>query len=139
MAIVLEACRHIQTSASDVLLADYNEIYKEAVRVCQVRKLPMPTYGRPLDFLSFMTPRELAAVQYCCQLYAHRFGRAAIHDTSAFFFLGDSPWKRLTWSCNVDGTRSVPTYRRNEGFTYSPAFNRWLTSREKFASMGIWE
>ena len=54
-------------------------------------------------------------------------------DSNLWVYLGDSAAYK-TWSA-VSGR--LPTYRRSSGLLWSPHYRRWLTGREKLASLGF--
>ena len=74
-------------------------------------------------------------MQRCEDEYTERYNKNPKNDPNLVIFLGDDAVSfNITWSA-VSG--AIPTYRNNakHGLFWSPYRSRFLTSREKLASM----
>ena len=118
------------TRPRDYLFAPQLDLKLEASEVCRVRKIQF----RPneTDFSYMMTDREKAVVEELDQAYLQRFGSAPHLNEDLCYFLGDSPTWAMTWSAI---SQRVPTFRRNTGKMWFPAFRRWMTSAEKLLAL----
>ena len=125
----LNAC----TRPADYFLAPKIEVQNEAAQVAFRRKITFQPDRADLTYL--LTEREWKSLQKCESEYASRYGRPASKDPNLVIFLGDDAVSfNITWSA-VSG--AIPTYRNNAKtcIFWSPFRKRFLTSREKLASM----
>jgi hypothetical protein len=117
---------------SAALLADDAEIRGEELAMSVVRDIaPMRDYGSWRDLSYLLTPHEIGY----CRMYEHI--RRCKHGNNPagldwMYHLGDNPAQRLCWS----ERGSIPTFRRNCTMMWIPALGRWVTMKEKMASMG---
>lgn len=82
-----------------------------------------------------LLPREKQAVQQLRKYYRKRWpGQEPSDDEDLFFYLGDSPKNRRTWSAT---SRRLPTFRVGRGKMWHCRTHRWLTGREKLATLGF--
>lgn len=79
-----------------------------------------------------LTARERDAINIYADLYRRRVGLNPERNLSLFYFLGDNPQARCSWSLHG----RLPTMRTNAGLLWSPWARRFLTHRERFAVMG---
>jgi hypothetical protein len=120
-------------SPIDVYLADDAEVRNEELALGALRKRPpMPDYKQYRDLSYLLTPREISYYRYFEHLReAQETQRVASADL--VYHLGDNPAKRLAWSAT---SGSIPTFRRSCTICWAPSLRRWLTVREKLATMG---
>ena len=84
---------------------------------------------------SLLLPREKKAVNQLIQVYRKKFpGKDPYSDDDLFFYLGDSPSNRVTWSAV---SRRLPTFRVGTGKHWCCSRHRWLTGREKLGTLGF--
>ena len=81
-----------------------------------------------------LTQREQTAVQKGAQMYKARFHKDPTSDRNFMLHIGDNPEVRLCWSAV---SRKVPTLRRASGKYWHYMSRRWLTGREKVATLGF--
>ena len=55
-------------------------------------------------------------------------------DLDLCYYLGDNPTYAITWSAD---SKKVPCFRNSGGLYWIPAMNRWVTTREKLACLGL--
>ncbi|CAK9031406.1 Uncharacterized protein SCF082_LOCUS19629 [Durusdinium trenchii] len=120
------------TWPSDYLVATPTEIQLEAEAKARARKVVYQPHSTDLTYL--LSTRELMALDQYEQEYFNRIGVPATLDEDLIVFLGDNPGYSLTWSLNG----KIPCYRVNakSGLHWSPRFQRFLTSKEKLATLG---
>lgn len=120
-----------QTKPSDYLLATDVEVKQEAQLFAYRRGIE---YQDTLNLKYLLFPREWAALQEVEEVYRKRFEREPSEDPNLIIFLGDDPSYSLTWSAV---SCAIPCYRNNSktSIFWSPHMSRFLTSREKLASM----
>ena len=80
-----------------------------------------------------LTPSELNHLQQYEANWLSRTGVCAHHDMDAFFNLQDNPEKFVSWSING----KLPAFRRSQGKVWHACSKRWLTGKEKLASLGF--
>lgn len=138
--VMVTRMAHVQTRPCHALVAGPAEIHDEVLQLAMRRKVI--AYGaaevaritgvpgiRPVDV---MNAREQDAVDIYNMLYTQRTGLHADWNPSLFYFLGDNPRARCSWSLHG----RLPTLRTNAGLLWSPWARRFLTHRERFAVMG---
>ena len=128
----------IQTTVSDYLVANKNEVTLEAQHVARVRSLnPFipPENEDHFSLLRLLTQRELQTKNGLDDLYMARFHSDPSSNANLTYFLGDSLSYSATWSA-LSG--KIPTYRLNSssGKYWLPSRRRWLTAKERLCSMG---
>lgn len=96
---------------------------------CQATVAP----GR-LGVKKLLNKREKQAVAYLDHAYKQRAKQNPEFDPDLVYFLGDNPWNRIVWSA---ASGRLPTLRMNRGLMWIPHRSRWLTARERLASMGF--
>ena len=79
-------------------------------------------------------PREKKAVNTLKRKYQKLTGQDPESDKDLFFYLGDNPKNRTTWSAT---SKRIPTFRVGRGKHWNCAGHRWLTGREKLATLGF--
>lgn len=90
---------------------------------------------RPLKTLKhFLTKREQRAVKAGAEIYRQRFSACPLKDKNFFVHIGDNPRKYLCWSAV---SKRLPTLRLASGKYWHYMSSRWLTAREKLASLGF--
>lgn len=92
------------------------------------------TPGRRLGVKKILNKREKAAVAWLDNVYKKKTKRSPESDPNLVYFLGDNPWNRIVWSAT---SGKLPTLRMNRGILWIPHRSRFLTSRERLASMGF--
>lgn len=124
--------KRAKTRPSDYLIASAAEIQLEAQERSRSRKIPYQPDSLELDYL--LTDRERKAVSAFSLEYLYRTHQNIASNEDMFLFLGDNPEWGLTWSLSG----RIPTYRRNSksGVYWSPKYRRWLTNKERLASLG---
>ena len=90
--------------------------------------------ARRCDLTSLLTQREQLAVKQLDVLYRKRFKRKPEEDLDLVYNLQDNPGNRITWSA-VSG--KIPTLRKSSGQLWRRASRRWLTARERLATLGF--
>ena len=80
-----------------------------------------------------LNQREQNCVKVLKAMYEKKTGKDPCKNKDLFFFLGDNPGNRLTWSFHG----RLPTLRHNKALLWSPVWNRWMTGREKLATLGF--
>ena len=81
-----------------------------------------------------LLPREKRCIRILSDHYRKVKKSPPEKDENLVMFLGDSAENRKTWS----GTSGkVPTLRRNCGLMWLPAKRRWMTGKEKLASLAF--
>ena len=83
---------------------------------------------------ALLHPREQKAVEAYLIKYRKKFNRSPESDRDLFCYLGDNPENRVTWSAI---SKKLPTFRVGRGLHWNPKAKRWLTAREKLASLGF--
>jgi hypothetical protein len=73
-------------------------------------------------------------VQCAKKVYKTRFKKDPMKDPNLIVYLGDNFAARKTWSA-ISGR--LPTMRMSGGKLWSISRRRWLTGREKMASLGF--
>jgi hypothetical protein len=144
MQEMMVACMaNVQTVPMHALVAGPQEIYDEVLQLAVRRKIIPGIPGaagimgltgpmgllRPYDVLN---PREQQAIMVYNSLFQLRGGGRPDTVPSLFYFLGDNPQVRCSWSLHG----RLPTMRTNAGLLWSPWAQRFLTHRERFAVMG---
>lgn len=86
------------------------------------------------NFKWLMTKREQEAVKSAGRIYKRRFCAAPTSDQNLIVHIGDNPKKYLCWS---GVSKRIPTLRLASGKYWHYASRRWLTTREKLASLGL--
>ena len=118
---------------SDFLVASRAEILQEALEVSQKRNTCY--FPEDLDLHYLLNQREVATKRELDAAYLERFHEFPSENPDLVYFLGDSA-KYCSWSA-VSG--KIPTYRLNSatGKFWLPAWNRWLTAKERLVSMSF--
>jgi site-specific DNA-cytosine methylase len=131
--VITSKLRLNESRPSDVYLADDAEVRNEELALGALRKRPpMPDYKQYRDLSYLLTPRGISYYRYFEHLReAQETQRVASADL--VYHLGDNPAKRLAWSAT---SGSIPTFRRSCTICWAPSLRRWLTVREKLATMG---
>ena len=111
-------------------LHNYIRLFKFKIAPCCQSEDSMV---RSLDFRGLLLPRERKVLSEVCKKYRKRFRRDPNQDSNLFVFLGDSA-SRNCWSA-VSG--KIPTLRRNTGRMWHVKSRRWLTGRERMATLGF--
>ena len=106
----------------------YFYIFLQPSQVC------FPRGGLPRSLRYLLTAREQKAVVRAGRMYRDRFGKLATGDQDFILHLGDDPSKRLCWSAT---SKKVPTIRRSSGKYWHYPSKRWMTAREKLATLGF--
>lgn len=83
-----------------------------------------------MDYL--LTDRELFLVYQLDLVFAQRFKELPMNDENIFYFLGDRFEHSLTWSAHG----RIPCYRKNPARYLHRQSMRFLTGRDKLASLG---
>ena len=120
------------TEISDFFIATTPEILLEAQQLAKVRDIPFIPGKTSLQ--SLLNAREDAARRRLDARYMLKTQSLAHTDKSLVYFLGDNP-KTFgnSWSAT---SKKVPTYRMNQGLYWIPSLDRWMTCKERLASMG---
>ena len=87
-----------------------------------------------MNLLPLLHPREKKAVRKLRGDYRKIFKKAPDDDPDLFFYLGDNPENRRTWSAH---SGKLPTFRVGRGLHWSASARRWLVAREKLAALGF--
>ena len=87
--------------------------------------------GSPLDFL--LTDRERQVAQELGRRYEETYGLDPCQNEDLFYYLQDSA-ARGCWS---GSSGRLPTLRRGSGKMWAAAARRWLTGKEKMATLGM--
>ena len=126
-------CSQPQAKVSDFLVASRAEILQEAFDMSQKRSLYY--FPEDLDLNYFLNKREVSTKKSLDEAYLARFQQLPSQNKDLVYFLGDSAGY-CSWSA-VSG--KIPTYRLNSasGTFWLPAWNRWLTSKERLVSMSF--
>lgn len=124
--------RGVVAQVHDYLLASPSEVLMES------QHYERHNYVRsddPHDLRPFLSERELSVKLPRDVEYRRRFPNSLgpESDPDLVYFLGDSE-NYLSWSA-VSG--KVPTFRMTKGKYWLPAFNRWMTHKEKLLAMGF--
>ncbi|CAE8608932.1 unnamed protein product [Polarella glacialis] len=120
--------QHVRTQPCDYLVSTEEEIMLDAGETARV-----PRGGSP-DLRYLLTKREKICISQACRIYKFRFRRDPNKDKNLFLYLGDNVSNRLTWSAV---SKRIPTLRMSGGKTWHVMSRRWLTGREKLASLGF--
>lgn len=140
--VMVSRMAHVQTLPWHALVAGPAEIQDEVLQLAVRRKII--TQGVDVTGITGLTrvpdihpfrvlnAREQDAVNVYNMLYNQRTGLQAGWNPSLFYFLGDNPRVRCSWSLHG----RLPTLRTNAGLLWSPWARRFLTHRERFAVMG---
>lgn len=130
---VLPMCAH--TEPCDFFLAPNLEVRNEAERLAYKRDIVFKHEESDLKYL--LLQHEWENLQLCEAQYKHQFGFDACDDPNLLIFLDESAAssKSMIWS--AASTDSALIYRNNSrsGMFWSPYHRRWLTARERLASM----
>ena len=89
--------------------------------------------GQRFDLRGLLNDRERGVIKTLSKLYQQKFGKAAKDDRNLFIFVGDSATRKCWSGCSG----RLPTFRRNGGKHWGVAHGRWLTPREKMATLGF--
>ena len=124
--------QYSSTRPSDYFLSPEVEIQQEAARIAFRRKIDYKPYETDVSYI--LTQREWESLLKCEKEYIERYRRKPGDDPNLVIFLGDDASYSITWSAH---SGAIPTYRNNSktGIFWSPHRKRFLTSREKLASM----
>lgn len=90
--------------------------------------------ARQTNLQYLLTDREQRCVLQAKAEYKRRFNKTAERDPDLVLYLGDNFGKRKTWSAV---SRRLPTMRMSGGKLWSFSRKRWMTGREKMASLGF--
>lgn len=85
------------------------------------------------SFKYLLTNRERHAETVLRAIYKKRYRVRAESNPNLFLYLGDNPDRR-TWSAC---SGRLPTLRMAGGLVWNVTQKRWLTGREKLASLGF--
>jgi hypothetical protein len=134
VACITNVLRNNHSSIMDCFLADDDELRSEELFMAASRRRnPMPDFRHNRDLSYLLTAHEIGYYRYSEYL---RNSKAASHPhlfgANMVVGLGDNPQKRLCWSASG----ALPTYRKNCTVYYVPHLRRWITAREKLATMG---
>ena len=88
---------------------------------------------RPLCLKYLLTKREKEVLQKLKKDYKKRYGEDPEKDPDLVIYLGDSA-ERRSWSA---ASGRIPTLRMSGGLMWGVQLSRFLTGREKLASLGI--
>ncbi len=128
----IEWCDIAVSDISSCFLATTEELLEEISDLASQLKVPLSiAIANPYLLLSAGEQQRLEAY---INLYIQTFGSHPVFDRSCIFNLADNPLMRCSWSCH---SKRLPCYRTNGGKQWSCFLNRWLTSRELLASMGV--
>ena len=100
----------------------------------QTQPEPQEYVCRSLDLRSLLTLREQSAVKMLSKIFRKRFGRNTSDSPNLIANLQDNPANRLTWSAT---SSRIPTLRLSRSKFWHFASKRWLTAREKLATLGF--
>ena len=89
--------------------------------------------GKRADLTYLLHERERGVIKQLCKDYKQRFKLDPHKDPNFLIHLGDNPARR-SWSA-VSGR--IPTLRKGGGLTWSVPLRRFLTGREKLATLGF--
>ena len=125
--------RHVNAQVADFLVASPAEILLEASRLAYRRNIPVQVGQKDLRYL--LLPREEDCRRQLDQKYYDRFKELPGLNYNLVYFLGDSA-EYCSWSAH---SSKIPTYRCNSktGLYWLPCQNRFLTSKERLASMAF--
>ena len=90
--------------------------------------------GPALNLRPLLRQREKKAVTILRNDYRRLFNSSPDEDSDLFFYLGDNPKNRRTWSAR---SRKLPTFRVGRGLHWNAKARRWLVAREKLAALGF--
>jgi len=121
------------TAISDCFLATAEELCAEIWPLCVRRGVNLNDALRNMTLL--LTEDEYSRLQLYLEHWQVRFGCHASQCPSAVFNLCDNPASgRVTWSA---ASGRIPGLRTNAGKLWSPMLQRWLTTKELLAAMGL--
>jgi hypothetical protein len=86
------------------------------------------------DMKALLTEGEAVRLASYISHYMRSFGLHPVLDKDCVFNLADNPDMRCSWSAH---SKRLPCYRTNGGKQWSCFLNRWLTSKELLATMGV--
>ena len=122
------------TKVGDYLVASEQDLLLEMQDIGRVRNVP----HQPgvMDFSHYLTSRELQSKDTLDAKYLKRTGTPASNDRHLVYYLGDSASYTTTWSAH---SQALPTFRLGSasGKYWLPAYQRWLTPRERLVAMGF--
>jgi site-specific DNA-cytosine methylase len=117
---------------SACFLATQEELLEEISELALQLRVPLSiAIANPSLLLSAGEQQRLEAY---INLHIQMFGFHPVLDRSCIFNLADNPLMRCSWSAH---SKRLPCYRTNGGKQWSCYLNRWLTSRELLATMGV--
>ena len=119
------------TQVKDYMIATTAEIILEAQQLSTLRQLPYVPGVTSLRCL--LLAREEAARKTLDARYMIQCQGVAADNPNLVYYLGDNPSYGSRWSAKSD---KVPTYRMTSGIYWVPSLDRWMTSKERLASMG---
>ncbi|CAE8602347.1 unnamed protein product [Polarella glacialis] len=112
--------QHVRTQPCDYLVSTEEEIMLDAGETAR-------TFATCSQSVRRLASHKPVAFKF-------RFRRDPNKDKNLFLYLGDNVSNRLTWSAV---SKRIPTLRMSGGKTWHVMSRRWLTGREKLASLGF--
>jgi len=132
MVAYVKARMYVSGDPSDVLVASNDELHEELWHHCNEKKVAFDPTQRSWEY-ALIASHHRYLKQYEND-YKLRFQRDPKTVPALVFNLGDNPENRYSWSAI---SNRLPTYRTGNTLYYFPHAGRWLTNREKLASMGF--
>ncbi|CAE6969119.1 unnamed protein product, partial [Symbiodinium sp. CCMP2456] len=126
----------VQTKPHDYVFSPSYEIRREGDDLAwkRLRRGLTDHEFESMDFRRLLTKREKTAVQSLCATYRRLFKKQAESDHDLIANLRDNPHNRLVWSAT---SGRIPTLRMSGGLLWHFATRRWLTARERLATLGF--
>ncbi len=110
-----------------VILSSEDEIREEALEVCRMRGI-VPRADRGHEYL--LTPSQYTRLQTFLGMVVKA---ESPMTPNIIFNLADNPEWTLGWTLDH---LSIPPYRRNSSGFWVAAYSRYMTTRERLASLG---
>lgn len=85
-------------------------------------------------YFALLTSREKLAVRKLNRIYRKRYHKPPDSNPELFYYLGDNPDNRITWSAT---SNRLPTFRVGRGLRWHVPSSRFLTGREKLSTLGF--
>jgi len=117
------------TEPQHCLLAPREEVMNEVWYKCNKRRFARPSAPRHA-----LNDREEGALGRYHNRFLEKFRMDPVLFPWLVYFLGDDCKEYCCWSAI---SRAIPTFRVHAGLYWFPAFNRFMTPREKLAAMGF--
>ncbi len=106
------------------------EIREEELAICQMRGITPRRQGNPYGLGYLLTQHQLQRLYRFTELYSQT---GVPMSRNIVYNLQDDPDYTLGWSLTH---YNIPPYRRNSSGFFVPAIGRYMTVRERLASLG---